>query len=232
VCHPAYTLLQYGILYLAERNDAARYRQKPGRHRLKDEELSAIRAVLQKITRRRVRDIEDAEDLVQETLLTMITRNPDAELKKGILAWSQGILRNKVGNYYRKNQRHSALQDPNYDVHLQEPASPAATCQETALSHKELISIIEKELARFPPEVRRVMELLVSGLNAGEIVDRLQSESYQNVINRLYRGRRRLAKELKKCGFDPAHRKAPTNGNRGTRKREEVISKRVIRKAV
>jgi hypothetical protein len=47
------------------------------------------------------------------------------------------------------------------------------------------------------------MELLLAGLEPGEIVRHLHPERYQNVINRLHRGRKKLAKELAKYGYGP-----------------------------
>ena len=144
--------------------------------------------------------------------MTMISRNPGEELKKGLLVWCQGVLRNKVGNYYRKARRQAILNERHTDMQqVQLPARDAVTPEITA-SHKELRSIIDEKLAELQPDIRRVMELLVSGLNAGEIAERLHPESYQNVMNRLYRGRKKLARELIKCGF------GPNSGNAGTRK--------------
>ena len=51
------------------------------------------------------------------------------------------------------------------------------------------------------------MELLLAGLEPGEIVKRLHPERYQNVINRLHRGRKKLAKELAKYGYGPHAKK-------------------------
>src|SRR5262245_44132029 len=73
------------------------------------EELARIRMVLRKLTALRIENPEDAEDLVQETLLTMTEKCPEIELRKGLLVWGMGILRKKVGNYYRRVQRYSAL---------------------------------------------------------------------------------------------------------------------------
>ena len=56
-----------------------------------------------------------------------------------------------------------------------------------------------------------IMTTMVSGLNAGEIARLLSPEPYQNVMNRLYRGRKKLARELIKCGFRPNSGKS---GNR------------------
>ena len=61
--------------------------------------------------------------------------------------------------------------------------------------------------------------MLISGLDPGEIVDRLDPERYQNVINRLHRGRRRLAAELARYGLGP-------DGRTGLRKRKRGLGKR------
>ncbi|MEJ2111797.1 MAG: sigma-70 family RNA polymerase sigma factor [Acidobacteriota bacterium] len=190
---------RFKILYIAER---------PGSRfpRLKDDDIRAIRESLIKTTRNRIRDHNDVEDIVQETLLTMITSMPDGELKKGMLAWSRGILRNKVGNFYRKAERHASATDQYCSPADQDRVAASNATQEIALSNKELQFIIKEKIADFPPDVRRVLELMVAGLNPGEIVDRMHPEPYQTVISRLYRGRKKLARELIKCGFVPRGR--------------------------
>ncbi len=190
------------FLFIAERPSREEYRTK-SRLKWGEDEIAAVRTALHKITRHRILNANDAEDLVQDTLMTMISRNPGEELKKGLLVWCQGVLRNKVGNYYRKARRQAVLNEKRPDMQqAQLPARDAATPEITA-SHKELRSIIDEKLAELPPDIRRVMELLVSGLNAGEIAKQLHPEPYQNVMNRLYRGRKKLARELIKCGFGP-----------------------------
>jgi len=168
-----------------------------------EEEIAAVRAVLHKLTAIRVFNATDAEDLVQETLLTMLTKRPGGELEKGLLVWSMGILRKKVGNYYRKTQRlapfgERELLSPQAIREFMETSSPEAT-----VFHQELQEILAESLAQLPAPQRQAIELLISGLNPGEIVRQLHPESYQNVINRIYRGRKKLAKELAKYGYGP-----------------------------
>jgi RNA polymerase sigma factor (sigma-70 family) len=214
----AYFCQEYEIFFIAENSIPEEYSSIPERLELSDDEIKAIQTALQKIIRCRIPNANDAEDLVQDTLLTMITRNPGNKLKKGLLVWCQGILRNKVGNYYRKTRRHSSLREQNPDMHQENRASSVVASPEIIVSTNELQSIIKEKLSEFPSPIRRVMELLVSGLEAGEIASRLSSESYQNVINRLYRGRKRLARELIKCGFSPnsqgGRNRKGTAGNR------------------
>ena len=200
---PAYTIQEYKIFFIAENSNNGEHPPIPERLKLSNDEISAIRTALQKITRRRIPDVDDAEDLVQDTLLTMITRHPGHELEKGLLVWCQGILRNKVGNYYRKSRRHSFLKGQGPAPEQNNRTAPVITSPEITASNNELQSIIQEKISSFPSSIRQVMELLVSGLEAGEIADRLHHEPYQNVINRLYRGRKRLARELIRCGFGP-----------------------------
>jgi RNA polymerase sigma factor (sigma-70 family) len=164
-----------------------------------DDEIKAIRAVLRKLTAVRIFNSTDAEDLVQETLLTMITNPPRTVLEKGLLAWGLGILRKKVGNYYRKAQRYTSLD-------VQDAREPPCICgpsPETNLCHVELQSIVEDILSQLPLPQRQALELQIDGFNSGEIAKLLHPERYQNVINSLYRGRKKLAKELAKYGYAP-----------------------------
>ncbi len=163
-----------------------------------NDEFAAIRAVLKRLTAIRINS-NDAEDLVQDTLLTMISKRPGEALEKGPLVWSLGILRKKVGNYYRKAQRYSSLGEDDSSVRQWRNAlSP-----EARIFHEELQAIVDEVLSQLPPAQRKALELMIEGFNAGEIVKELHPERYQTVINQLYRGRKKLVKELAKYGYAP-----------------------------
>lgn len=165
-----------------------------------EEELARIRRVLRKLTALRVDNPEDAEDLVQETLLTMVRKAPGLEIEKGPLIWAMGILRRKVGNYYRRAQRCLPLED-----HRQYPLSavgiPVMGSPEMTLHHAELRSAVDALLLKLTPQERETIDLYLSGLQTGEIVARLRPERYQNIANRLHRGRKKLARELVRLGY-------------------------------
>jgi RNA polymerase sigma factor (sigma-70 family) len=164
------------------------------------EELTRIRMVLRKLTALRIENPEDAEDLVQETLLTMAEKCPEIELQKGLLVWGMGILRKKVGNYYRREQRYATLRREFLsDVMLYLTRSPPAA--ESTMHYRELRALVDTILEKFPTRERAVMELLVSGLPINEIAGALHPERYQNIVNRVHRGRKRLHKELAKYGY-------------------------------
>lgn len=211
------------FLFIAENPPREEYQTRP-LFKWGEDEIAAVRAALQKITRHRISNANDAEDIVQDTLMTMVCRNPGEELKKSLLVWCQGILRNKVGNYYRKTRRHANLKELHSGIQPEQLPVRDSPTPEISASQKELRSIIEAKLAEFPPEIRRVMDLLISGLSAGEIAKLLHPEPYQNVMNRLYRGRKRLARELIKCGF------GPNSGNGSNRKSPGKNTARISRK--
>lgn len=168
-----------------------------------DDEIATIRVALRRLTATRIPNRNDVEDLVQDTLLTMIKKRPGCELQKGPLVWSMGILRRKVGNYYRKSQRLSLLVEKDgRNRELANQSAPAAS-PEVALFHEELESIVRESLEQLPSGQRQAMELVLAGFDSGEIVKRLHPERYQNVINRIHRGRKRLALELAKYGYGP-----------------------------
>jgi RNA polymerase sigma factor (sigma-70 family) len=183
-----------------------------------DAEIAAIRRVLFRLTALRILNPTDAEDLVQDTLLTMIAKHPGFELEKGLLVWSMGILRKKVGNYYRKTRRFAYLGDQDsIDQNLTRELS-VHTSPEAKVFHEELQGLIKETLAQLPSDQRQPIELLIAGLDSGEIVKKLYPERYQNVMNRIHRGRKKLAKELAKYGYGPNARTAMRRMKRCQRK--------------
>ncbi len=203
MCNPTCFHIEYEPFLVSESSPQREYGLRQGQFDWTDDEIAAIRVVLQKLTSIRIMNSNDAEDLVQDTLLTMLTKYPERGLEKGLLIWTMGILRKKVGNYYRKAQRYASLgeQELHNGQRIQE--SLIATSPELKVFHEELKRIVDEILTRLPPSQRQAMELLLAGLDSGEIVKQLQPERYQNVINRLYRGRQKLAKELAKYGYGP-----------------------------
>jgi RNA polymerase sigma factor (sigma-70 family) len=162
--------------------------------------------VLCKLTALRIRNEEDAEDLVQETLLTATTNLPACSLRKGLLVWCMGVLRKKVGNYYRRANRYTPLDNCRavlWKLCVEQIRTPAP---EAGLRVTELRTLVQRILSGFPVEERQATELYLSGLSTCEIAQLLHPERYQNVVNRIFRGRKRLARKLAKYGYAPARR--------------------------
>lgn len=166
-----------------------------------EEELARIRLVLRKLTALRVDNAEDAEDLVQETLLTMVRKAPEINLEKGLLIWAMGILRKKVGNYYRRPQRFTSLDDNKNVLRGTVRYSSAIPSPESSLHHAELCAMVNGILMKLSPREREAIDLYLAGKQTSEIVSLLRPERYQNIVNRLHRGRKKLAQELVRRGY-------------------------------
>ena len=192
----------YGFV-IAESPCPEEYIPDPERSEWTEEEIVSIRTVLQKLTSMRILNPTDAEDVVQDTLLTMLIKRPANDLEKGLLVWTMGILRKKVGNYYRRTNRFICLSDRESLTHQSIQQWTIAASAESRLFHEELQGIINRTLAELPSPQRQAIELLIAGHDSGEVVKQLRPERYQNVINRIYRGRKKLAKELAKYGYGP-----------------------------
>lgn len=225
----AYLHFEAGPLYVAEGSACRERAGVPSPSEWTEDEITSIRAALKKLSAGRIPDPNDAEDLVQETLLTLVAKCPRADLRKSPLVWSMGVLRRKVGNYYRKARRTTSLDDWESGRRQRPPLAgggsvgaglfPAAPSPEISLLRDEMQGIVDETLSRLPDAQRQAMELLISGLDPGEIVDRLNPERYQNVINRLHRARRRLAAELARHGLGP-------DSGTGLRKMKRSLGKR------
>jgi RNA polymerase sigma factor (sigma-70 family) len=211
VCNPSYIPQGYETSFVAENSPLKNF-ENPQCPDWADDEITAIRAVLRKMTGLRIWNSDDVEDLVQDTLLTIVSKPPGIELEKGLLVWSLGILRNKLGNYYRKPNRHVSLNKIETCLPRQRSFSFSP---EANASGKELRALVKEKVAEMPSSQREVMELLISGFDSREIVSQMDKERRQNVINRIHRGRKKLAKELARYGYGPG----PMTGLRRARGR-------------
>ncbi len=186
---------------ICETSPIGKYAAGSEAHRWKEEELSQIRLVLRKLTSLRVGNPEDAEDLVQETMLTMVRKAPGINIEKGLLIWAMGVLRRKVGNYYRRTQRHVPLEDHRLTARPSGGCTTSTLSPELNLHHTELKTTVDALILKLSPQEREAIDLYLAGLQTSEIASRLQPERYQNIVNRLHRGRKKLARELSRLGY-------------------------------
>ncbi|HYK89725.1 MAG TPA: sigma-70 family RNA polymerase sigma factor [Acidobacteriota bacterium] len=202
--HYAYSCAcRYGVLPFRETAPDPGYEPQTRSTDWSDEQLARIRLVLQRLTALRIQNAEDVEDLVQETMLTMTLKCPQGELKKGLLVWSMGILRKKIGNYYRKAQRYASLNERTIALDSAFRGTLSAQSPEAKVHYFELRLLVEKILGGLPPQEQQAVGMLLAGMAPSRIVERLHPERYQNVINRLYRGRHKLQRELSRHGYGP-----------------------------
>lgn len=170
-----------------------------------DEELSRIRRELRKLSAARILNATDAEDIVQDTLLTLIRSCPGNKLEKGPLVWSMGVLRNKIGNYYRKGRCRAKYEAGEAELRKELPQIRSTVTPDRDLLNGELENVIRDTIENLPHAQKTAMELLIAGLSPGEIAERMLPERYQTVINHLHRGRKKIAAELTRRGLGGMH---------------------------
>jgi RNA polymerase sigma factor (sigma-70 family) len=195
--------LCFAPMQLGERAAVPLYHSEPGL-KLDDwpeDELARVRSVLKKLAALRVDNPDDAEDLVQETLVTMTEKCPQIALQKGLLIWGMGILRKKIGNHYRKNRRFTSWEDLSPNSRERAGSAGSMPEQESRLHQAELCELLNRALASFPPRERMAVELYLAGSPAREIAELLYPERYQNIVNWVHRGRKKLARELGRYGY-------------------------------
>ena len=205
MCNPAYSLtFESNPPHIRDSARIERYQARSESFSWTEEELARIRLVLRKLTALRVENPEDAEDLVQETLLTMVRKAPETNLEKGMLIWAMGILRKKVGNYYRRLQRSTSFNRRGAVVRDAGRCGSVLPTPESSLHHSELCAVIDSILIKLPVRERDAIDLYLAGSQTGEIVSMLYPERYQNIVNRLHRGRKKLVKGLTRFGYSRA----------------------------
>ncbi len=131
----------------------------------------------------------------------MTIKRPQTALRKSLLVWGIGILRRKLGNYYKKSRRCDAEDHAKVIAWRQWRQKEQTLSPEMRVRQEELSSLVDRIVAGFPPCEQEALNLHLAGLPAHEIALQLYPERYQNVINRLYRGRQKLAKELRRHGY-------------------------------
>jgi len=196
--------------WVCENLPLAQQQPRPGRplDEWPPEELSKIRLVLHRLTALRVDNPEDAEDLVQDTLVTMAQKCSEVALEKGLLIWAMGILRKKIGNYYRKTKRFTPLEEFLASLRASSQRVSIAPCQESRLRHAELRQRVDRVLAGMAPHERIALQLYLEGCPTHEIAALLHPERYQNIVNWLHRGRKKLVREVTRAGFGRQPRRA------------------------
>jgi RNA polymerase sigma factor (sigma-70 family) len=189
----------------AARESASAHRRAPPRQQLPlfgDEGIADLRRELHRRAVRRVVNRTDVEDIVQDALLDVVRQSRHIAAKQCPRAWCMGILRNKVGNYYRKHrlERHHAGEGDAPPPRLDAPPPRMPPSPEDELLRKELEEVVAAAIDRLPRMQRLVMELSIDGAGPGEIARDMAPARYQSVINHLHRGRRRLALDLERYG--------------------------------
>ena len=137
--------------------------------------------------------VEDAEDLVQETMYKILKNATKFVEEQNFKGWMYVILKNVFINDYRKNAKRKQINDvtPNdYFLNLTELYSQEGP--DDVLSAKEIKQVVNK----FSDELRIPFNLFLSGYSYQEIADKMEIP-LGTVKSRIFFARKRLQKSLK-----------------------------------
>ncbi len=162
-----------------------------GGDRQAEEQLFAsLREGFLSLAVRRVEDGDVAEDLAHDALVVVKEKLLTWEPHRGFEPWALAILRNVIGNYYRKAERRRRLQPP-------PGPEPAVTNHEAHDRHE----VLRRALVELSPQCRRLMELLLEGNSPREVAASMGITNLAAFYLRSHRCRRRLKQLLEKYGW-------------------------------
>jgi RNA polymerase sigma-70 factor (ECF subfamily) len=145
--------------------------------------------------RREVRSTADAEDIVQEALLAISAKYDTVALHKEFSSWAYGVLRNKLMDYGRSEQRLNR-QTISYDL---VGYVPARTNPIDPLFRQKLMQCLAM-IARGNKRYAQILGLHYQGFNTEEICGKMDL-TRSNFYSILCRGRAMLAECLRSRGL-------------------------------
>ncbi len=138
-----------------------------------------LRARLMIIAKRRVWEKEAAEDVVQQTCLTVLQKYRDEEYPAGFEVWVNTVLRMKIGNYLQSKK--TIQQRFEYRSGAEQVSEPSPDLE------ARLIDCLKK-IVRANPRYGRVLNLSYQGYKTAELCGRLHVTT-SNLHSILSRGR-------------------------------------------
>jgi RNA polymerase sigma-70 factor (ECF subfamily) len=155
--------------------------------------FSLLRARILELAKRRVGNAEDAEDLTQETLGTILAKYRTEAPAERFLPWVFAILRNKIGNYWKRGRTARRIL---HDGDPERAWRTVGVSPEGEIRWRELRSALEEILPEASEPCRRVFQLLLQGADREEIRAAFGNEPMGTVDSRISRCRRWLLERL------------------------------------
>jgi RNA polymerase sigma-70 factor, ECF subfamily len=145
--------------------------------------------------RRRVRDDQLAEDLLQETFLRIHNGLASLEEREHLGAWVYRIARNTLVDYLRKGS--TSREVPTDDLTLAEGALAEGALEEA--THEDVAHWLRHMVQRLPAKYQAAVELAeLDGISQREMSERL-GISLSGAKSRVQRGREQLKDLLVQC---------------------------------
>lgn len=162
------------------------------------EVITPIRVRIVRLVQQKLRG-EEVEDVVQQTLSTFWEKRSSVCDPEYLLPFLFQILRNKLGDIYRRKRRHRETHVAETEL-LDSLQDPASATPELLLEEKELGRVLREAIDICAAENSlwgRVLQLLREGRSREEICRELGHIPMATVYTRIYRARQRLMSILK-----------------------------------
>lgn len=158
-----------------------------------EKELLSVRPKLCVYAKQLTNCVEDAEDLVQETMYKILTNASKYVTEQNFKGWAFTILKNIFINDYRRNSKRSQINDstPN-DYFLNLSNLYTHETPDIIMSEKEISSIVNS----FSHEFREPFTLYLEGYSYQEIADKM-GIPLGTVKSRIFFARKRMQNQLK-----------------------------------
>jgi RNA polymerase sigma-70 factor (ECF subfamily) len=166
-------------------------RVRAGDSKAMEELLASVAPAVERFGRRMCKNPTDAEDVLQDTLLSIATHLGEYEGRSSLTSWVFALTRSACARRRRglKNKPHLNEDD------VAEPTSPEASPEDRASEH-ELARALSRALDALSEEHREVILLRdVEGLTAPDAAEAL-GISVDALKSRLHRARQALRTEL------------------------------------
>jgi RNA polymerase sigma-70 factor (family 1) len=140
-----------------------------GDHAALAEVYTRYQPVLYSHAYRRFPDREQVRDIVQDVFVYLWNNREHIQLTSGLAAYLYASVRNKILNHFRDQKVRSA-----FSLSLLAFMDHGRNITDDLLREKELIQLVEKEVARLPPQMRLIFEMSRNGHKTHqEIADEL-----------------------------------------------------------
>lgn len=161
-----------------------------------NKQITDERQALKSYALQLTKNLEDANDLVQETLLKAFTYRSKFTEGTNLKGWLYTIMRNSFINNYRKIVRRNTFIDTTDNSYfLDAPGYVTVNEGEQSFLTKDLATAIDE----LPPDLKRTFSLNMEGFKYHEIADELDIP-IGTVKTRIFVAKRKLRKKLKTYG--------------------------------
>jgi len=169
-------------------------KEKINSEKLYSKKLGLLRRPLLNYAKKRVFNHQDAEDIVQNTLLILFNKKSTFDAKKSFLSWGLNICQFQIKSYLTNRKRSKVYFVDDKLLHsLGEYSNQTPTIK---LMNKEKHSVFQKTKHLLNKRERKILSLAFEGFKCQEIMDKLKINRSLFSANKS-RGLQKIKKHLK-----------------------------------